>query len=333
MTLGGKTTRTKRTKGGFSKAGLDHGVTMPAASQTATPVPSNSCGVCSGGLVSIKVLVPQDQLGEHYKPGAFRWFAYRCLCVLGQRKPAHVFGQDLRVLGADAVTELFPDGVPDVQVPDASGAMGRAGVPPLMTTWSFATYSENPRLTAAFHKKFLRTAADWVATDLAERSDVVLFGPNGTAKTGLAVAMLRGALAGAETVRFETAKLLATKWRGTYGRKGDPAAGQSPEEDLLDALTRVDVLLIDEIGGTRLSEFVEDTLTMLVDLRQKSFKPTLLTVNVGREESDPTQAMATLLGTALFDRLRERAQFWPLVGKSARPLLKPTTPERTTDNE
>ena len=57
---------------------------------------------------------------------------------------------------------------------------------------------------------------------------------------------------------------------------------------------------------------------MIVDMRQKSFKPTILTVNVAAADGEPSQAMAQLLGPALFDRLRERAQFWPMMGKSAR---------------
>jgi DNA replication protein DnaC len=303
----------KRRRGGFTHAAsAAPTIDRPVTREFDGP-PQGSCGVCSGGLISVNVAIS----GGPYKAGATRSFAYRCLCAFGQRKSPQVFGADVRSVLADVqIAELFPDGVPTVQVvgPNMTDAMAGAGVPPVCVGWTFTSYAD--KFPDPDRQKFLRRATDWIAAPLEERPDVVLFGPNGTGKTGLAIAMGRAVLEGNETLIFSGLKLLATRWRSTYGRKpedGKPTA----EENLLDVLVGVDLLVVDEIGGTRLSEFVEDTLTLVVDMRQKSAKPTVLTVNV-KAEGEPSQEMAAILGPALFDRLRERAQFWPLMGKSAR---------------
>jgi len=329
--LGGKVTRMPRPKGhksGFTKAaGIAHGVAPQIAHREDPTDPdgpsANSCGVCSGGLVSILVAIPDDQLGAHYKPGATRTYAYRCLCAFGQRKNRFVFGPDVgAILPREAIDELFPNGVPTVSVhgDNPAAVLERAGVPPACAGWTFSTYQD--KFKSAEQQKFMRRGAQWVGLELAERPDVVMFGQNGTGKTGLAIAMLRAAMEGNERVLFWTLKLLATRWRGTYGRKTEEGRATSPEEDMLATLLNADVLVLDEIGGTKLSEFVEDTLTMIVDLRQKNLKPTILTVNTAADDGEPSQAMAAILGPALFDRLRERGQLWPMVGKSARASLK-----------
>ena len=80
------------------------------------------------------------------------------------------------------------------------------------------------------------------------------------------------------------------------------------------------VLVLDEWGGEGLSDFVEKALTLTIDRRQKAQVPTIITLNLAADVDDSVavEQLVQMFGPSLADRLRERAQFWPIWGKSKR---------------
>lgn len=172
----------------------------------------------------------------------------------------------------------------------------RAGLPLVMQTWTLSTYPGS--------KHYGKLAEAWLEAEV--RSDVVLFGPPGTAKTGLCVAMVRELLERNLSVRFVRASELAMRLRASYAAKDQSELG------VLQPYLDTNTLVLDDVTALRKSDFFEDTLWTLLDHRQKEQRPTLITLNCTKEERE------TFFGPLLFDRLRESAQWWHLDGASVR---------------
>lgn len=172
----------------------------------------------------------------------------------------------------------------------------RAGLPLVMQQWTLSTYPGS--------KNFIAMAEAWC--EGPARSDVVLYGPPGTGKTGLAIAMIRGLLDRGQLVRFVRASQLLLMLKDSFASK------ERSEQQVLQSFLQVDALLLDDLTALRKSEFFEDTLWTIIDVRQKELRPTLLTVNLTKEER------GEFFGPLLFDRLREGAQWWHLDGASVR---------------
>lgn len=251
--------------------------------------------------------------GDSAKPANV---AYACLCPAGQRLTPAVLSIS-NVASEHDLRRLFPRGLPERAVGWRS-RLEQAGVGRGSSHFSLDTYRDEFGVDAAC-MRFYRLGSEWARVSRSERSDLVLFGPNGTTKTGLAVSLLRASVERGDTVRFLDLATLAQLWRETFDDRSDISTS-----DLTSALVDVDVLVVDEVGGGNLTDFVTSTLTMLVNRRQQNARPTVLTLNVpaydaaGAPIEDLNEYLLAMFGPTLFDRLRERAQFWPMVGGSRR---------------
>jgi len=177
----------------------------------------------------------------------------------------------------------------------------KAGLPIVMQTWSLTTYPGS--------KHYLKLAEAWLDAEI--RPDVVLYGPPGTAKTGLAVAMIRQLLERNLSATFLRGADMVLAIRDTY-RVNEHGQQDKSELNVLAKWCMVNTLVLDDLTALRKSEFFEDTLLYLLDTRQKQRRPTLITVNLTKDERE------TFFGPLLFDRLREAAQWWNLDGQSYR---------------
>jgi DNA replication protein DnaC len=236
----------------------------------------------------------------------------RCLCEKGQvqlssAKTIAEFWPEAQIMA------WWPEGRPAGSIDVLRGRLVSAGFQPSFIGWTIDSYrsvcvAQNRELS-----RYLKYANVWVnETDPESRSDLVLYGPNGTGKTGLAVAIARGVFQAGQSMRFITARDLMTLWRSTM-KDGGP-----DEADVFGPFHTVQVLVIDEISGTKMTEFMIDTMTAVIDARQRANRPTIITANVGALALDSTDELKDLFGASLFDRLRERAQMWPLFGESLR---------------
>jgi DNA replication protein DnaC len=100
-------------------------------------------------------------------------------------------------------------------------------------------------------------------------------GPPGTGKTHLAVAALRELIArGHEGIFFDYQNLLE-KIRSGYSE----ALGSSSREAYNAALD-AEVLLLDDLGAHRVTDWVEDTVTAIITYRCNHRKPLIATTNL-----------------------------------------------------
>jgi DNA replication protein DnaC len=261
-----------------------------------------------------------DRPAPIYGPTATVTKAVGCLCVEGLKRTAPVVSQGKRaaslvdVWSPVQIAAAFPDGTAGATEQAARARLAATGLPLVCRSWTVASYREQVVAGDKEQARYAHWADNWIGTAADDRGDVVLYGSKGTGKTGLAVAMARGAFDAGATVRFTTARALMLEFRDSMRDSGDG------ERSVDAAYLEPQVLVLDEFGGASLTDYLRDTLTALVDSRQKAKRSTLITLNVEDNLSAPdVQAqMREILGVRLADRLVDTALWWALVGKSKR---------------
>ena len=129
---------------------------------------------------------------------------------------------------------------------------------------------------------------------------LLIIGPPGIGKTHIAVAVLTDVIrrAGARGLYYDTRALL-TLIRSSY----DPVIKTAPI-DYLRPCMEADLLVLDDLGAERLTDWVEETMSMIVNARYNNRKLTIFTSNYEDVPGDDN-TLLTRVGFRLHSRLRE----------------------------
>ena len=150
-------------------------------------------------------------------------------------------------------------------------------------------------------KKALERVRSYV--DKPDGRILVLSGETGTGKTHLAIAAINHQL-GQGTALYTTSNGIVRMVRQTWGKDADQT-----EADVYHGLSKVGMLVIDEIGAGYQSDGEQVVLNEVIDIRYRDMMPTILVTNLGGE------AFGTLMGDRVIDRLHECgiwvAMKWP----------------------
>ena len=146
-----------------------------------------------------------------------------------------------------------------------------------------------------------------------------LLGPPGVGKTHLAVAALRQIInrTRAHGLFYDTRELLRVI-RSTFG--SDPM-NRLTESDVLRPVIEADVLVLDDLGAEKTSEWVEETLNYVVNARYSERRLTLFTSNydIAEDATDP-DSLQVRVGFRMYSRLHEMCEFLHLYGADYREL-------------
>lgn len=144
--------------------------------------------------------------------------------------------------------------------------------------------------------------ADQAADDIRSAGILVLHGSIGTGKTHQAYGALRR-IAEAGPRNFQ---MIATTAPDLYGLLR-PGGSDKGSEHELKRLMQIPLLLLDDLGTEKLSEFTEEATYRIVNHRYNESLPLLITTNMPIKTGAPTPDLVTRLGDRLASRLAQTA--------------------------
>lgn len=170
----------------------------------------------------------------------------------------------------------------------------RSAVGLAMESWTAKTYPRDKAGRAAL----TAVRDDWLQPHLAgARCNLILSGPVGSGKTGLAIATGRRLCDEGIPVSFIVWRDALAHLRQSFGRGFDPP-------DLREFYS-VPVLILDDLGAERPTEWARDELATLIEQRYRRQAPMIVTTNLAGE------ALAQRLGRddkLIGDRIVSRLQ-------------------------
>jgi DNA replication protein DnaC len=198
-----------------------------------------------------------------------------------------------------------------------------AGIPPNYEAASLDNFQipqDNPTARSGLGMVLMQVNRFVREFPTGEKPGLLLVGETGTGKTHLAVAALKALLdKGHEGIFFDYQNLL-DRIRSGYDR----SSGTSDKEAYSSAL-EADILLLDDLGSHRVTDWVEDIVTSIITYRCNHRKPLIATTNVPDENvvdyKDAggvvvsRKTLAEVIGTRARSRLHEmcRVVKMPLV--------------------
>lgn len=171
--------------------------------------------------------------------------------------------------------------------------------------WSLTTFpfKKQPGVRAATIRQLAKLGF------IARGQNIVFVGPTGVGKTGLATAILLKALE-------DGYRCLYVKAQDLFDEMYASLADRSTRR-LVNRLTRIDILLIDEMGYLNLRPEQSNIFFKLMDERYVAKRPTIITTNLDYDDWYGFLGNKQMVG-ALLDRLRHRCQTICIDGPSLR---------------
>ena len=170
----------------------------------------------------------------------------------------------------------------------------RSGIRPLHQNCSFDNY----RVECDGQMNALSKARQYVDEFDGNIASFVFSGKPGTGKYLLAAAICNELLLRGKSVLIITVADIMSAMKDTFSNR------ETSEEQLLNDLSNVDLLVIDEIGVQTESRYEKVIINQIVDRRSSSKRPTGMLTNSNMEE------MTKMLGERVMDRMRLGNSLW-----------------------
>jgi DNA replication protein DnaC len=163
----------------------------------------------------------------------------------------------------------------------------------------------DPQVVAA-----ARRFADTIDEKLEAGRGLWFMGPVGTGKTTLAMLVSKAALKNGRSVAIYSLPRLLNEIRDTHRT-------ERSHIDLLDRLTAVDLLHIDDVGAERTTDWVLEELYSIVNARYEDQRSMVITTNIADHD-----ALCEQVTERTVSRLTEMCDALPLLGHDRRMDLR-----------
>lgn len=173
--------------------------------------------------------------------------------------------------------------------------LGRSGIRELYMNCSF----ENYKIEHEGHKKVLKAAKKYAEEFQNNIASFIFSGKPGTGKNHLASAIGNYLILNGNSVLIVTVADLMSNMKGTFNGNSHVT-----EETLLNNLSNVDLLMIDEIGMQIESRYEKVIINQIVDRRSSSKRSTGMLSNLDY------RGLQALLGERVIDRMRLGNSLW-----------------------
>lgn len=172
-------------------------------------------------------------------------------------------------------------------------AIGNAGIPERFRGRTLETYCADSEKQARI-LAFCRSYADEFVEVAKTGRNILMLGLPGTGKTHLSIGIALEIMRDGRTSVFTTASRLLRSIKDTYSKRSEVTESQA-----IAVFTTCDLLIVDEVGVQRGSEYEKDMLFDVINERYENLRPTIILSNLTTEE------IRAYLGDRVYDRLRE----------------------------
>lgn len=174
----------------------------------------------------------------------------------------------------------------------------RARIPARFMQKTLATFKP----TGAIRKNLLRDARRYaMAFSLKDNAlatrGLLMIGPVGCGKTHLAIAVLQEVIGKGYTGLYYNSPNLLRDLRATMDKENF-----TTEDELLEEVTTTDLLVFDDVGAEKSSEYVLDRFYLIINERYEAGKPVIITTNLDHE------GLENRLGERIVSRMLEMCQ-------------------------